>query len=315
MNNMADIAKMWEKIRVDYIRHIRHERRLSTNTVDAYARDLEEFSHFILRVYGVAYNRVEPEMIERFMAWLYERGQVDGATIKSMSPSSQARRLSGIKSFYNFLLLSEKIDQLPTEHINCPKLERDLPDVLTLGEIDSMIAHCDINSAKGRRDSAIIEVLYSCGLRVSELIGLKISDLFFGEGYIRIIGKGDKQRIVPIGPIARDKIQLYCELRTPKRRSEPILFLNNRGTPLTRVAVFNIIRETAALAGIDKQISPHTLRHSYATHLLEGGANIRQVQELLGHESIMTTEVYTHLNHKHLNMVVEDAFTNIHLND
>lgn len=312
---MADIAKMWEKIRADYVRHIKHERRLSTNTVEAYSRDLKEFSHFILRNYGVAPYKVEPEMIERFMAWLYERGLSERAEIQSLSAASQARRLSGIKSFYNFLLISEKIDQLPTEHIDSPKLERDLPDVLTVDEIDSMLACCDLDSTKGRRDSAIIEVLYSCGLRVSEVITLKISDLFFGEGYIRVIGKGDKQRIVPIGSIARDKIQLYLELRKPKRRSEPTLFLNNRGTPLTRVSVFNIIRQTAVLAGVDKQISPHTLRHSYATHLLEGGANIRQVQELLGHESIMTTEVYTHLNRRHLSQVVEDAFTNIKLKD
>jgi integrase/recombinase XerD len=150
-------------------------------------------------------------------------------------------------------------------------------------------------------------------LRVSELVTLRITDLFFGEGYMRIVGKGDKQRLVPVGSAARDKIQLYMELRRPKTASEVTLFLNNRGTPLTRIMVFNIIRQAAMLAGVDKQISPHTLRHSYATHLLEGGANIRQVQELLGHESITTTEVYTHLDRKHLRSVLEDSFTDLTL--
>jgi integrase/recombinase XerD len=176
-----------------------------------------------------------------------------------------------------------------------------------------MLATFDIRTPKGCRDSAIVEVLYSCGLRVSELTALKISDLFFGEGYIRIIGKGDKQRIVPINDVARDKIRQYMTVRKPHRPSEAVLFLNNRGKPLTRVMVFNIIKQAAQLVGIEKQISPHTLRHSYATHLLEGGANIRQVQELLGHESIMTTEVYTHLNHKHLESVVNDAFVDLEL--
>ena len=164
---------------------------------------------------------------------------------------------------------------------------------------------------KGCRDSAIVEVLYSTGLRVTELVTLRINDLFFGEGYIRIVGKGDKQRLVPIGSSARDKIQLYMELRRPAKSSEATLFLNNRGTPLTRVMVFTIIRQAAERAGIRKQIGPHTLRHSYATHLLEGGANIRQVQELLGHESISTTEVYTHLDRRHLRGVVDDAFAEV----
>ena len=154
-------------------------------------------------------------------------------------------------------------------------------------------------------------MLYSCGLRVSELTSLRIEDLFFGEGFIRVVGKGDKQRIVPVSSAARDKIQIYMEFRRPKHRSEATLFLNNRGTPLTRVMVFNIIKGAANIAGISKQISPHTLRHSYATHLLEGGANIREVQELLGHESIVTTEIYTHLDNRRLRGIVEDSFTNV----
>lgn len=301
---MADISKKWEKIRADYGRYIKVERRLSANTVAAYNRDLEEFSHYILRHYDVAPEDVAPEMIERYMAWMYD---------KNRSSASQARRLSGIKSFYNFLLFRDKVDQMPTESVDTPRRERMLPDVLTVEEIDAMLATFDMTTSKGCRDSAMVEVLYSCGLRVSELTSLRINDLFFGEGYIRIVGKGDKQRLVPIGGIARDKIQLYMEYRTPASRSEATLFLNNRGKPLTRVMVFNIIKQAAQLAGIDKQISPHTLRHSYATHMLEGGANIRQVQELLGHESILTTEVYTHVNRKQLRGVVEDSFTNVDL--
>lgn len=301
---MADILKKWEKVRVDYLRYIKIERRLSANTVDAYSRDYEEFMHFILRHWDVAPEKVEGSMIERYMAWLYDLGRTS---------ASQARRLSGIKSLYNFLLLKDKVDKLPTESVDAPKAERLLPDVLTVEEVDAMLQTFDLATAKGCRDSAIVEVLYSTGLRVSELTSLTINNLFFGEGYVRVVGKGDKQRMVPVGSAARDKIQLYMELRKPKHRSEATLFLNNRGEPLTRVMVFNIIRRAAALAGINKQVSPHTLRHSYATHMLEGGANIRQVQELLGHESIATTEVYTHLDRKHLRGVVEDSFVNIEL--
>ena len=301
-NYMADITKKWEKIRNDYVRYLKLERRLSANTVEAYKCDIEEFSHYILRHYDVVPERVEQAMIERFMAWLYERNR---------SAASQARRLSGIKSFYNYLLINDRIEQLPTDNVENPRLDRTLPDVLTVAEIDDMLATFDMTTSKVCRDSAMVEVMYSCGLRVSELTSLKISDLFFGEGYIRIVGKGDKQRLVPISAIARDKIQLYMEYRTPALRSEATLFLNNRGMPITRVMVFNIIKQAALLAGVDKQISPHTLRHSFATHLLEGGANIRQVQELLGHESILTTEVYTHVNRKQLRGVVEDSFADV----
>ena len=295
---MMDVTKKWERLRNDYRRYIRSEKRLSENTVEAYMDDYEEFMHFILRHWSVVPEDVTPEMISRFMRWLYER----------RSSASQARRLSGVKSLYNYLLISERIQQLPTDNIEPPKTERLLPDVLSVEEVDAMLATFDIRSAKGCRDSAIVEVLYSTGLRVSELVTLRLSDLFFGEGYVRVVGKGDKQRLVPIGSAARDKIQLYMEERKPKSASEMTLFLNNRGKPLTRVMVFNIIRQAAERAGITKNISPHTLRHSYATHLLQGGANIRQVQELLGHESITTTEVYTHLDRTHLRGVVEDAF-------
>ena len=299
---MTDNAKKWNKISERYRRYIALEKRLSENTVDAYMRDLEEFAHFILRTFDVAPEAVEQRMIERFMEWLYAHQR---------SSASQARRLSGVKSFYNFLLFEDRVEQLPTEFVSTPKAQRLLPDTLSIAEIDALLATFDITTSKGCRDSAIVEVLYSCGLRVSELTSLRIDNLFFGEGVIRITGKGDKQRIVPISSAARDKIQLYMEFRRPKSASEAVVFLNNRGEPLTRVMVFNIIKRAAREAGVDKPISPHTLRHSYATHLLEGGANIRQVQELLGHESISTTEVYTHLDRTHLKRVVEDGFSDL----
>ena len=301
---MADVSKKWIKSRTDYARYIKTEKRLSKNTVEAYMRDFDEFMHFMLRRHTVLPEDVNSTMIVKFMDWLYEQGQ---------SATSQARRFSGLKSFYNYLLLNDRIEQLPTDDVDSPKVVRTLPDVLTVAEIDAIISTFDMTTAKGCRDNAIVEVLYSTGLRVSELVSLRIDNLFFGEGYIRVVGKGDKQRIVPIGSVARDKIQLYMELRRPKRASEPTLFLNNRGTPLTRVMVFTIIKQAAMLAGIEKSVSPHTLRHSYATHMLEGGANIRQVQELLGHESISTTEVYTHLNRQHLRSVVEDSFVDLDL--
>ena len=294
---MADITKKWEKIRNDYVRYLKLERRLSANTVEAYKRDLEEFSHYILRNYDVLPERVEQPMIERFMAWLYEQ---------NCSAASQARRLSGVKSFYNYLLINDKIEQLPTDNIENPRLDRTLPDVLTVEEIDAMLATFDMTTSKGCRDSAMVEVLYSCGLRVSELTSLKISDLFFGEGYIRVLGKGSKQRLVPMSSIARSRIQLYMDVRGKERRKEEILFLNNRGKKLTRVMIFTIIKQAAQRAGIEKKISPHTFRHSFATHLLEGGANIRQVQELLGHENILTTEIYTHLDDSHLRKTLEE---------
>ncbi len=249
-------------------------------------------------------QRVEPQMIERYMAWLYDQGR---------RRTSQARRLSGIKSFYNYLLLGDRIDMLPTEFVESPKFGRTLPDVLTVEEIDRIISVIDISTAKGIRDSAMLEVLYSCGLRVSELTSLRLGDLFFGEGYIRIVGKGDKERIVPVSSAARDKVQLYMERRKPRRDSEDTLFLNNRGQALTRIMVFTIIRKAALMAGIDKRISPHTFRHSYATHLLEGGASIRQVQELLGHENIMTTEIYTHVDRARLRETIEDKFDDLNL--
>lgn len=293
---MAENTKKWEETGKRYRTYIRLEKRLSQNTVEAYMRDFRQFAHFILRQWDLPPHKVESTMIERYIAWLYSRGR---------EKTSQARNLSTIKSFYNFLLLTDRLDASPAEFISTPKHSRQLPNVLSVAEIDRLILAASAGT-NGRRNSAMLEVLYSCGLRVSELTVLRLSDLFFGEGYIRVIGKGDKQRLVPISTTARDRIQLYLEERNPVRSNEETVFLNNRGKSLSRVMVFTIIKEAARLAGIDKPISPHTFRHSFATHLLEGGADIRQVQELLGHESILTTEIYTHLDNAHLRQVVED---------
>lgn len=294
---MAEYTKKWTEISRGYRTHMRLEKHLSDNTIESYMRDLAQFAHYILRMYDVPPKKVEPEMISNYMSRLYELGR---------EKSSQARALSGIKSFFNYLLLEEIIDSSPAELIEAPKSSRPLPDTLSTEEIDRLIGSIEDSTTKGLRDRAILEVLYSCGLRVSELCDLKLGDLFFGEGYIRVIGKGDKQRLVPVSSIARSRIQLYMDVRSKERRKEEILFLNNRGKKLTRVMIFTIIKQAAQRAGIEKKISPHTFRHSFATHLLEGGANIRQVQELLGHENILTTEIYTHLDDSHLRQTLEE---------
>ena len=293
---MAENTKNWVEISRRYRTYIRLEKRLADNTVESYMRDLSQFAHFVLLFYDAAPADVEAGMIERYMAWLYEHGR---------EKTSQARILSGIRSFFNYLLLAGDLESSPAEFIETPKFGRSLPDILSTEEIDRIIAAVDRSTAKGRRDSAMLEVLYSCGLRVSELTSLRLGDLFFGEGYIRVTGKGDKQRLVPVSAVARDKIQCYLDERPRKFAGADTLFLNNRGKALSRVMVFTIIRDAAHRAGIDKTISPHTFRHSFATHLLEGGAGIRQVQEMLGHERIVTTEIYTHLDGEHLRETVE----------
>ena len=293
---MAEYGKKWTDSAKRYRTYIKLEKRLSDNTVESYMRDLEKFAHFILRLYDVPPQSVERPMIERFMARLYDEG---------CEPASQARILSGVRSFFKFLLVTDRIEESPAEFIETPKFGRHLPDVLTTEEIDAVMAAVDTSTVKGRRDDAMIEVLYSCGLRVSELTALRLGDLFFGEGYIRVTGKGDKQRLVPMSRVAREKIQRYLDDVRDRRGSEQTVFLSNRNRALTRVMVFTVIKQAVALAGIDKSVSPHTFRHSFATHLLEGGASIRQVQELLGHESILTTEIYTHLDSEHLRETVE----------
>ncbi|MEG1621979.1 MAG: tyrosine recombinase [Alistipes sp.] len=296
---MGENSKKWEVISNHYRTYIKLEKHLAENTIVSYMCDLRQFTHFVLRQYDVAPSEVTAAMIERYIGWLFERGS---------EKTSQARVLSGIKSFYNYLLMTDVMESSPVEFVDAPKCGRHLPDILSTAEIDRIIAVIDTSTIKGRRDSAMLEVLYSCGLRVSELTSLRLSDLFFGEGYIRVIGKGDKQRLVPISSIARDKIQIYLDDRNtlhPTRTGSNIVFLNNRGNQLTRVMIFTLLKEAVLRAGIDKHISPHTFRHSFATHLLKGGASIRQVQEMLGHESILTTEIYTHLDDNLLREAVE----------
>lgn len=295
---MVDNSEKWNKTAKGFEQYLRLEKGLSTHTVEAYMRDYTNFASFILLRYDVPPTKVEQYMVERYLGYLFEECK--------HSKASQARELSGVKSFYNYLLINDKIEQSPTELISAPKRTRHLPDVLTVEEVELIINSIPLDSAKGKRDRAMLELLYSCGLRVSELTALRLSDLFFGEGYIRVMGKGSKQRLVPIGNLARERIMLYMDERQAKdSKNKDILFLNNRGKALSRVMVFYVIRDAVERAGIDKTVSPHIFRHSFATHLLAGGASIRQVQEMLGHESIETTEIYTHLDTSRLRETVE----------
>ena len=295
---MIDNSERWNRESKKFEQYIRLEKGLSKNTVVAYMRDYTAFAHFILHKYDVAPTKVEQYMVERYLAYLYEECK--------HAKASQARELSGVKAFFNYLLLNDKIEQSPTELVATPKRTRHLPDVLTVEEVERIINSIPLDTTKGKRDRAMLELLYSCGLRVSELTSLRLSDLFFGEGYIRVMGKGSKQRLVPVGSVARERIMLYMDARKAKdSKNKDILFLSNRGGALTRVMVFYVIRDAVARAGIDKTVSPHIFRHSFATHLLAGGASIRQVQEMLGHESIETTEIYTHLDTSRLRETVE----------
>ena len=300
---MAQNSEKWNKTIQAYKTYIRLEKNLSDNSVEAYIRDITVFENFVLRMYDVPPTAVEEYMIERYLVHLLE---------KRHKKSSQARELSGIKSFFNYLLLTDKIESSPAEFISAPKSSRTLPDILSIDEVERIISSVDTSTDKGLRDRAMLELMYSCGLRVTELISLKLSDLFFGEGYIRVLGKGNKQRLVPIGRVAQEYVMRYLDVRKEensssktKTKGEQTLFLSNRRTGLTRVMVFNIIRQATELAGITKNVSPHTFRHSFATHLLAGGANIRQVQDMLGHENITTTEIYTHLDPDHLRDTIE----------
>ena len=300
---MAQNSEKWEKTIQGYKTYIRLEKNLSANSVEAYVRDITVFANFILRKYDVLPADVDEDMISQYLVHLN--------TIQHKR-TSQARELSGVKSFYNYLLMLDKIELSPAEFISTPKTRRELPDVLTVEEVERIIGVVDTTTVKGRRDRAMLEMLYSCGLRVTELISLKMSDLFLGEGYIRVMGKGSKQRLVPIGRVAMEWLMQYLEDRREmlkdkggKGGSEQTLFLSNRRTKLTRVMVFTIIRKAASDAGITKRVSPHTFRHSFATHLFAGGASIRQVQDMLGHESITTTEIYTHLDPDHLRGAID----------
>ena len=281
--------KSEENIVKQYVRYLKLERNYSPNTLEAYRHDLLHLQNYCLTE-GKALLDITLDDLQHFAATLHEVG---------IGPSSQARILSGIRSFYRFLLLDGFIENDPTELLESPHLGEHLPEVLSTAEIDQIEASIDLSKWEGHRNRAIIEVLFSCGLRVSELVTLKLSDLFLDEGYVRIFGKGSKERLVPISNRAIHELNLWFDDRNHmkiKPGEEDFVFLNRRGVHLTRVMIFIMLRQQAELAGIKKVISPHTLRHSFATALLEGGADLRVIQALLGHESIGTTEIYTHID-------------------
>lgn len=272
-----------------YKRYLLLEKGLSANTIDAYMTDLQKLVDFI-QIRELNEKSIQTTHLEEFLAGLHDN---------NISPRSIARIISGLKSYFRFLLLEKERDDDPAELLEAPKIGLKLPVVLSVEEIDSLLGAIDVSTAEGTRNYAIIETLYSCGLRISELTDLRFSNLFFGEGFIRVEGKGSKQRLVPISDVAIQKINdwLYYRNQIPiKKGNEDILFVSSRGKAISRITVFYYIKQYAEEIGLQKKISPHVFRHSFATHLLERGANIRVIQEMLGHEKITTTEIYTHID-------------------
>jgi len=292
---------MWEPYKKGFKAYLQLERSLSDNSVEAYMRDIEKLTQYLQHTSTLKKpGELELADLQHFTKWIGELG---------MSATSQARIISGIKSFYKYCLIEHIANNDPTTLLEAPKLKRILPDTLSFDEIENMIAQIDLSKPEGGRNKAILEILYSCGLRVSELVNLKISQLYFDVGFIRALGKGDKERLIPIGSSAIKYVKIYLKnIRvhiTVKPGNEDIVFLNRRGSKLTRVMIFLIIKDLAKKAGIKKTISPHTFRHSFATHLVEGGADLRAVQEMLGHENITTTQIYTHLDREFLRKTLE----------
>ncbi|MEK0413544.1 MAG: site-specific tyrosine recombinase XerD [Bacteroidota bacterium] len=283
---------MWEAYKKGYKAYLRLEKSLSDHSVEAYLHDVTKLTQY-LQVVNQEKNPAALTLkdLQAFVKWIGELG---------MGATTQARIISGIRSFYKYLLTEQLVTIDPSTLLEAPKTRRKLPDTLSFEEIEQLIGAIDLSSPEGTRNKAILETMYSCGLRVSELVGLKISCLYLDIGFIRVIGKGDKERLVPIGTDAIKCIKIYKDTvrshQTVSEKNQDILFLNRRGNALSRVMIFYIIKSLALTAGITKVISPHTFRHSFATHLVEGGADLRAVQEMLGHESITTTEIYTHLN-------------------
>lgn len=284
----------WDRYIKDFGSYLKIERGLSVNSIEAYQQDTLKLRDFA-RGLDTNPTSITYEQLRDFIAVLFDLG---------LSPRSQSRIISGIKQFFQFLLLEDEISTDPSEMLEMPKLGRKLPEVLSIEEIDALIEAIDLSTKEGHRNKAILETLYSCGLRVTELVNLKFEDLFFDEGFVRVIGKGNKQRLVPTSQSVEKEIDFYLESMrnhlTIQPGNEAFVFLNRRGHQLTRVMIFTIIKNLAASIGLKKNISPHTFRHSFATHLLEGGANLRAIQEMLGHESITTTEIYTHLDQNFL---------------
>ncbi|HTS44438.1 MAG TPA: site-specific tyrosine recombinase XerD [Puia sp.] len=287
---------MWETYKKGYKAWLQLEKSLSGNSVEAYLRDIDKLTEFLQDAHlSKKPDEIELKDLQRFVKWIGNLG---------MTASSQSRIISGIRSFYKYCSIENIVNKNPTVLLEAPKLKRALPDVLTFEEIEEIIAQADLSKPEGTRNKAILETLYSCGLRVSELVNLRLSCLYLDVGFVRVIGKGDKERLVPIGRSAVKYINLYrkeVRVHIPvSKGNEDILFLNRRGGKLTRVMIFIMLKELVKRAGIKKSISPHTFRHSFATHLVEGGADLRAVQEMLGHESITTTEIYTHLDREYL---------------
>ena len=292
---------MWQAYKKGYRAFLQLEKSLSDNSVEAYLHDIEKLTTWIQQTEHLKTpQQIELKDLENFIRWISELG---------MTPGSQARIISGLRSFFKYCLQEQIITTSPAMLLESPKLKRSLPDVLSFEEISAMINCIDLSKSEGGRNKAIIETLYSCGLRVTEAVNLRISCLHLDLGFIRVIGKGDKERLIPIGTDAAKYIEIYKnDIRihlSIKPGNEDILFLNRRGAKLSRVMIFLIIKELARLAEIKKTISPHTLRHSFATHLVEGGADLRAVQEMLGHESITTTEIYTHLDREYLRSTLQ----------
>ena len=289
----------WSQSLKDYQNYLRLERGLSENSILNYSFDVKKLMHWLeANELTISPLAISEETLQQF---IYEMAKV-------LNPRSQGRLISGLKGFFNYLIFEDYRKTNPLELIEMPNLSRKLPDTLAVSDIDQLIAAIDLSSKQGERNRAIVETLYGCGLRVSELTNLKISDLFFEEGFIKVTGKGDKQRLVPISQTTQKYINLYRgEIRVHldiKPNAKDTLFLNQHGKGLTRAMVFTIVKRLAEKAGIKKSISPHTFRHSFATHLLENGADLRAIQQMLGHESITTTEIYTHLDRKHLTEVI-----------
>jgi len=293
--------KMWEPYKKGFKSYLELEKSLSDNSVEAYLGDVEKLTAF-LQASNLNKTPVQIDLkdLQAFVKWIAEFG---------ITQSSQARAISGIKAFYKYCLLEDIITKDPTTLLEAPKLKRQLPDVLTFNEIENIIAQIDLSTPEGGRNKAILETMYSCGLRVSELVNLKLSQLYLDVGFIRVLGKGSKERLVPIGSVAIKYILIYrnnIRVHSPVQAGEEdLLFLNRRGKRLSRVMIFLIIKDLVKKAGITKIISPHTFRHSFATHLVEGGADLRAVQEMLGHESITTTEIYTHLDREFLRKTLQ----------
>ncbi|MDG1429458.1 MAG: site-specific tyrosine recombinase XerD [Crocinitomicaceae bacterium] len=294
--------KSWNRYIKDFVSFLKIERGLAMNSILAYQNDVSKLMDFAIGL-EVDPTKMTPAQIKSFVTELYDLG---------LSARTQSRIISGVKQFFHFLLLEGEINDDPSELIEMPKIGRKLPEVLSIEEIDSLIDAIDLSTKEGHRNKAILETLYSCGLRVSELVNLEFENIFFADGFIRVIGKGNKQRLVPVSPSVEKEIGIYVDDFRSHMKIQPgnesYVFLNRRGAKLTRVMIFTIIKHLAEKVGLKKNISPHTFRHSFATHLLEGGANLRAIQVMLGHESITTTEIYTHLDQHYL----KDAIISFH---